>query len=305
MDMTSVSSKGAIDLSAANLPVTAVLARIAGGQRKHGVDDGPIALWDPAARELLSALNMDAEPGADVSEETSGLMPALAQLANEVERLARQGRRPLTLGGDHSIALSTIEGMLRVYSDLRVIFIDAHGDINTPSSSGSGSLHGMPLAAHLGLFGERELPGVGFVGARMRPNQLAYVGIRDLDATEATYIDDRNITCFTSEDVKSFGMERVIDQILKQIDPEDRYPLHVSFDVDAADPSIAPATGSLVSDGLSQADLDTLAARLAATGRVVGLDLAEVNPALASNAKALNTTVTTALSFAAKSLADH
>ncbi len=290
------------NIAIAQLPVAPVLARIAGGQRKHGVDCGPEALWPDAARELIRELNMDDASLTDISENGVGLMPALARLAGEIERLARAGRRPLTLGGDHSIALSTIEGMLRVHPDLRIVFIDAHGDINTPASSLTGSLHGMPLAAHLGLFGERELPGVGFVGARLRPNQLALIGVRDLDPAEATFIDDRNIVCYTTDDVKAHGMTAVIEQALKQIDPMGRFPIHVSFDVDAADPAIAPATGSLVERGLGQDDLDALAAHLAATGRVAGLDLAEVNPALAKDEAALEATVHTALSFAAACL---
>jgi len=302
MDMTSVTRNDAFAMNLTDFPVSPLLARIAGGQRKNGVDRGPDALWSAASRELLRGLNIEAIAGADVSEQDLGLMPALAQLADDVERIARGGHRPLTLGGDHSIALSTLEGMLRVHPDLRVIFIDAHGDINTPNTSLSGSLHGMPLAAHLGLFGEREMPGIGFVGARLRPNQLGFIGVRDLDHAEATFIDDRSIQCFSSEDVKSFGMTAVIDQVLEHIDPEGKYPLHVSFDVDAADPSVAPATGSLVSGGLDENDLAALAARLSETGRVAALDIAEVNPALAENDAALEKTVHTALTFAADCL---
>jgi len=303
MDMTSLTSKEAFLAGLRQMPVAPLLARIAGGQRKHGVDDGPDALWTPEARALLRELNVHAAAAADISEEDLGLMPALAQLADDVEKFAREGHRPLTLGGDHSIALSTLEGTLRVHPDLRIIFIDAHGDINTPETTRSGSLHGMPLAAHLGLFGERELPGIGFVRARMRPNQLGFIGVRDLDPAEAMFIDDRNISCFSSDDVKAFGMAAVISRVLGDIDPEGKCPLHISFDVDAADPSIAPATGTRVSGGLSQEDLDVLADHLRDTGRVVALDIAEVNPALAQDAAALRKTVETALTFAAGVLA--
>ncbi len=299
MDMNTFEKSRPAALGLGAMPVDTLFARIGRGQRKDGVEQGPDCLWENGVEAALAGLALVAGERTEVSDQSMGLMPALAELATRVEATARRGNRPLTLGGDHSLALSTIEAMLRVYPDLRVIFIDAHGDINTPETSHTGNLHGMPLAAHLGLFGKREMPGIGFVGARLKPNQLAFIGVRELDPAEASFIDDRNITCFTAGDVRAYGMAAVIKQTLAEIDPEGVHPLHISFDVDAADPSVAPATGSPVPGGLTEADLAVLAERLRQTGRVAGLDLAEVNPALAASPADLKQTVEATARFAA------
>jgi len=302
MDMNITDTSANLSLSMSLKPLDTIFARIGRGQRKGGVERGPDCLWEHGVEKALGDASILTRNKPSVSDHEIGLMPALAELADVVEQTARSGHRPLTLGGDHSIALSTIEGMLRVYPDLRVVYIDAHGDINTPSTSKSGNLHGMPLAAHLGLFGQREVPGIGFVRGCLRSRQLGFIGVRELDQAEATIIDDRNIPCYTAEDVRQFGMAAVVKQVLAQIDPENKYPLLVSFDVDAADPSVAPATGVPVAKGLMEGDLDILADHLAATGRVAGLDLAEVNPALAATEADLRKTVEATARFAAKCL---
>ncbi len=302
VDMTMPHQHHHQDLAYGTKPVDVILARIGRGQKKGGVEQGPDCLWEGGVEQALGEADITTDEMRLVTDQDFGLMPALAELAVSVEQAARNGHRPLTLGGDHSIALGTIEGMLRVYPDLRVIYIDAHGDINTPSTSKTGNLHGMPLAAHLGLFGQREIPGIGFVGARLLPQQLAFIGVRELDMTEASIIDDRNIVCYSAEDVRAYGMAAVVKQVLAQIDPEGRHPILISFDVDAADPSVAPATGVPVADGLLEEDLDILAELLCKTGRIAGLDLAEVNPALAASEADLARTVEVTSRFAAACL---
>lgn len=300
MDMTTTRTNFAIDFS--TRPIDPIFARIGGGQRKDGVERGPDCLWENGLHAAAQVLPTTPNARAEVSDHEQGLMSALADLADLVETTARLGHRPLTLGGDHSIALSTIEGVLRVHPDARIIYVDAHGDINTPDTSPSGNLHGMPLAAHLGFFSPREVPGIGFVGARLRSNQLAFIGVRDLDRAEATFIDDRNIPCFSADDVAKFGMKAVIHQVINDIDPEGRYPLYVSFDVDSVDPAVAPATGVPVPGGLTPEDLSLLGTWLRRTKRLVGMDLAEVNPALAESHDDVVRTVKVAADFAATCL---
>jgi len=282
----------------AALPPEVHFAKVGLGQRKNGVEQGPDILWDLGLAEALRTCGIASETGRVVSDHEQGHLPALAELADQVEATLRDGRRVITLGGDHSIALATIEGVLRVHPDARIIYVDAHGDINTPDTSPSGNLHGMPLAAHLGFFGQREVPGIGFVGARLRANQLAFIGVRDLDPAEATFIDDRSIPCYSAADVAQFGMKAVIRQVINEIDPEGRYPLYVSFDVDSVDPLIAPATGVPVPGGLRAADLDLLGTWLRKTKRLIGIDLAEVNPALAESDDDVARTVKVAANFA-------
>lgn len=277
-------------------------AKVGLGQRKDGVEQGPDILWDQGLAAAFRKCGIVLEVGKEVSDHEQGHLPALADLANVIEDTLRRSRRVITLGGDHSIALGTIEGVLRVHPDARIIYVDAHGDINTPETSPSGNLHGMPLAAHLGLFSPREVPGIGFVGARLQPNQLAFIGVRDLDPAEATFIDDRSIPCYSAADVAEFGMKAVIRQVINEIDPDGDYPLYVSFDVDSVDPLIAPATGVPVPGGLRTADLDLLGTWLRKTKRLIGIDLAEVNPALAESEEDVMRTVKVAADFAATCL---
>lgn len=277
-------------------------AKVGLGQRKNGVEQGPDILWHQGLAAAFRKCGITLDVGEEVSDHEQGHLPALADLANVVEDTLRRSRRVITLGGDHSIALGTIEGVLRVHPDARIIYVDAHGDINTPETSPSGNLHGMPLAAHLGLFSPREVPGIGFVGARLQPNQLAFIGVRDLDPAEATFIDDRSIPCYSAADVAEFGMKAVIRQVVNEIDPEGTYPLYVSFDVDSVDPLIAPATGVPVPGGLRNADLDLLGTWLRKTKRLIGIDLAEVNPALAESEEDVLRTVKVAADFAATCL---
>lgn len=288
--------------SHASKPLEVLFAKVGQGQRKGGVEQGPDHLWQGGVEADLRASELLSEVGISVSDHEAGLLPALATLADEVERSLTRDRRVLTLGGDHSIALSTIEGVLRVYPDARILYVDAHGDINTPESSPSGNLHGMPLAAHFGMFSQREVPGIGFVGTRLRANQIAFIGVRDLDPSEASAIDDRNIPCYTADDVREFGMRAVIRQVMNEIDPEGAHPIHISFDVDSVDPEVAPATGVPVPGGLTIEDLDALAAFVSNTRRLVALDLAEVNPALAQTQGDVDRTIQVASRFAAHCL---
>jgi len=280
-------------------PLEVHFAKVGLGQRKNGVEQGPDILWHQGLAAAFQKCGITLETGREVSDHVQGHLPALADLADIVEATLRNAHRVITLGGDHSIALATIEGVLRVHPDARIIYVDAHGDINTPESSPSGNLHGMPLAAHLGLFSPREVPGIGFVGARLRANQLAFIGVRDLDPAEATFIDDRSIPCYSAADVAEFGMKAVIRQVIEEIDPEGEYPLYVSFDVDSVDPLIAPATGVPVPGGLRAADLDLLGTWLRKTKRLIGIDLAEVNPALVESDEDVTRTVKVAADFAA------
>ncbi len=287
----------------ASKPLEVLFAKVGRGQRKGGVEQGPEHLWHGGVEADLRNANLLSDAGITVSDHEIGLLPALAMLADEVERSLSRDRRVLTLGGDHSIALSTIEGVLRTYPEARILYVDAHGDINTPETSPSGNLHGMPLAAHLGLFSQRDVPGIGFVGARLRPNQLAFIGVRDLDQSEVLAIDDRSIPYYSADDVREFGMRAVVRKALSDIDPEGRHPIHISFDVDSVDPEVAPATGVPVPGGLTIADLDELADFVSKTRRLVALDLAEVNPALAASQADVDRTIQVVANFAAACLA--
>lgn len=286
------------ELTSADVDV--VLARVRSGQRKEGVEFGPDRLVEFGLFDHLASIGRRVRRVAQVDERQPGSLEgtALEDLSAHVSFAARMNRFALTLGGDHSVAFSTIDGLLRTYPDLRILYVDAHADLNTPESSPSGNPHGMPIAAHLGLFQGAQIPAVTFVNRTLRPEQIAFVGIRDLDPEERTAIDGMNIACFTSQDIHKDGMPAVIERALNRIDPEGRYPLHVSFDIDVADPSIAPATGVPVPGGLHRHHLLMLANAICKTRRLVGLDIVEINPLLAEDDAALQKTLSVATDFA-------
>ncbi len=290
-------------------PVDLHMAHIRAGQKKAGVETGADRLMEAGLETALMEQGRIVGRTSHVSDAEDGFNgrpfgAALADLADAVETSLRAGRVSLTLGGDHSLAFASLEGALRARPDLAVLYIDAHADINTPATSPSGNTHGMPIAAHLGLFEPSELPVSAFVQQRLRSEQLAFIGIRDLDPDENRYIAEHDIACFTSQDVKTDGGAAVLDAALKRIDPDGTRPLYVSFDIDVCDPALAPATGVPVADGLEAHHVLTLARALKATGRVIGMDLVEINPNLAPDRDALARTLEVAKGFIAGTLAE-
>lgn len=279
--------------------VHVVRADLASGQRRAGVDSGADAVLRGGLISRLAEGGIPVTGASQIGDRTRAhhAPDALRDLAKTVARAARRGERCLTLGGDHSLAFGTIAGMLEVHRDLRVLYVDAHGDINTPETSPSGNSHGMPLAAHLGLFDARRTLGMKFLKRRLAAGQLAFIGVRDLDPGERRVIADLGITCFTSEDVHRRGMDAVLEEALHALDPHGRHALHVSFDIDVMDPSIAPATGLHVPGGLTEDQLHAMGRGLSRTGRITALDIAEVNPALGDPAGTART-VALAVDFA-------
>lgn len=216
---------------------------------------------------------------------------ALGQACQRIARLAedaaRTGSLCLTLGGDHSVAKGSIAGLLNVWQDLSVIWVDAHGDFNTPLTSPSGNLHGMPLAALTGAFDLSVYPGFEWFKGRLDPQRVALVGVRSLDLGEKALLRSAGIRVFTMTEVDRFGIGRVMDMALEHVSRKGRGPIHLSYDIDALDPSIAPSTGTRVRGGLNYREAHYIAEAVAETGRLVSMDLVEVNPGLASEQNAL------------------
>ena len=198
---------------------------------------------------------------------------------------ARAGRLVLTLGGDHSIAIGTISGTAaatreRLGRELAVIWVDAHADINTPETSDSGNIHGMPVAFLTGL--ARDEPGAPFgwltPEQRISPAKLVYIGLRDVDRGEKQILREHGIKAFSMHDIDRYGIGRVMDMALGWIGNDT--PIHLSFDIDALDPMWAPSTGTAVRGGLTLREGDFIAECVAQTGSLIALDLVEVNPSL-------------------------
>ncbi len=200
----------------------------------------------------------------------------------------------LNVGGDHGMALGTIHGLLHHYPDLVVVWVDAHGDINTPHSSASGNFHGMPLSFLIkGCQGREDF---AWLRKRLPPGKLIYMGPRDLDHEEKAIIEDSGIQYYSSADINKYGVEILLKHALKIADPSGKSSIHLSFDVDVFDEADVAATGTRVKDGPRKNEILKLASLLGETGRLVSMDLVEINPELGTDIK-VQETVELALQF--------
>jgi len=209
---------------------------------------------------------------------------ACLRVARLVALALEEGSTPLVLGGDHSVAMGTLSGLASRSGPGGVLWIDAHGDINTPDDSPSGNVHGMPLAAVLGLGGELFEDGWSFPA--VDPSRVAMVGLRSLDRPERERIRELGIKAFTMSDVDRIGIERAVRESLAHIAGPGF--VHVSLDLDALDPEVAPGVGTPVRGGLSYREAHLALELVAESGLAGSFELVEVNPILdRENATAL------------------
>lgn len=183
----------------------------------------------------------------------------------------------VNLGGDHSVAASSINAMLLKYPNLRVIWVDAHADCNTPQTSPSGNYHGMVLGHLMGWF-EKKLPGFEWLRTDiLKEKHVGYVGLRDVDGGERDHLHKSGCTYFSMQSLEEVNYGHAIDHLIQTLDPEGVHPFHISFDVDGADPSVAPGTGTLCEGGLTYSQSLRVVEKVARTGRLVSMDIVEVN----------------------------
>ncbi|GAB7360858.1 hypothetical protein MBLNU230_g0844t1 [Neophaeotheca triangularis] len=281
-----------------------VAVGFSGGQCKPGVDAAPMALLESGlVSQLQDDLKYDVKhdntvhayndllPTPDSDTPVRGMknpraVSAVTQkLSSQVYSHAKEGRFVLTLGGDHSIAIGTISGTAqaireRLGREMAVIWVDAHADINTPETSDSGNIHGMPVAFLTGLAKEKQQDVFGWLRdeQRISTQKLVYIGLRDVDRGEKKILRDHGIKAFSMHDVDRHGIGKVMDMALGWIGRDT--PIHLSFDIDALDPMWAPSTGTAVRGGLTLREGDFIAECVHETGSLVALDLVEVNPRL-------------------------
>ncbi|KAH6614699.1 hypothetical protein B0J18DRAFT_469777 [Chaetomium sp. MPI-SDFR-AT-0129] len=282
-----------------------VAVGFSGGQGKAGVDTGPTELIESGLlTQVRDELGYNLHGHTTVDQYTD-LVPAddpphrgmknpravsavTRRIADQVYEQAREGRLVLTLGGDHSIAIGTLAGSARATRErlgreIAVIWVDAHADINTPETSDSGNVHGMPVAFATGLAkGDKE----EFFGwlkdeHRVSVKKLVYIGLRDVDSGEKKILRENGIKAFSMFDIDKHGIGRVMEMALAHIGNDT--PIHLSFDVDALDPMWAPSTGTPVRGGLTLREGDFICESVHATGSLVAVDLVEVNPRLAAD----------------------
>lgn len=274
------------------MDVTIIGAPLDLGAGRRGVDMGPSAIRHAGLHRLLRHLGHDVLDAGDVFapvRETlvvrdeglkfvDEILESCQAVADRVEKAARAGRLPLVLGGDHSIAMGTIAGVSRVAERVGLVYFDAHGDFNTPETSPSGNIHGMPLSAVTGV-GHPRLTGSGPRTPMVRVEDVALLAVRDIDPSEAELIRDRGPQTFTLREIDERGMKAVMEDCIHVATAHSDW-LHVSFDVDSIDPRFAPGTGTPVEGGLTYREAHLGLEMLADTGLVRSLEIVEVNPML-------------------------
>lgn len=274
-------------------------APMALGANRDGVDQGASALDEALRRrldtrgypEILGRLRASIDipvvpldpANPDRGDEPNAwhardIAAACAVLAEGVTESVAAGRMALVLGGDHALSVGSLAGA-GVAGRLGVIWVDAHGDINTPEISPSGNVHGMPLAAALG-HGPRDLVAVGSRSG-LRLDDLVYIGLRDLDPGERALLADGPALVWTADDVEDRGIAEVVTASVDRLLANDVDAVHLSFDLDALDPTIMPGTGTRVPGGLTYREATRMLALLRRSGLpIVSADVVELNPLL-------------------------
>ena len=266
------------------------------GGNRRGVDMGPSALRIAGLGERLAAMGIavvdDGDVVAPLPETKSFGDPQkkyIREIARVCEKLYRtslaaleKGALPLVLGGDHSLGAGSVAAsadyLRRSGKALGLLWVDAHGDMNTPTTSGSGNVHGMPLAALLGPE-PGELSRIGGFSPKVLPSHTVLIGIRNLDEREKELIRNSGVHVFTMKDIDRSGIAAVVEQALA-IAGDNTGGVHVSFDLDVCDPTIAPGVGTPVKGGLDYREAHMMMEIVADSGLLRALDLVEVNPIL-------------------------
>jgi arginase len=266
------------------------------GASRRGVDMGPSALRVAGLQARLRQLGRQVEDIGNVlvpqpeeqhyGEKHAKYLDEIAEackgLAEAVKKTLDEDMMPLVLGGDHSIAVGTVAGAAAHFDKdgkrIGVIWLDAHGDMNTPESSPSGNIHGMPLASIMG-FGPPELTGLAKIKPMVEPRNVALVGIRDLDAKERKLMKDAGVHVFTMRDIDERGMREVMADALR-FASDDTAGIAVSLDMDFVDPSDAPGVGTPVRGGVTYREAHLALEMVADSRHMCSFELVEVNPVI-------------------------
>lgn len=291
---------------------------LAYGASMAGVDIGPAALRVAGLNQRIASLGYAVQDLGDMRIErpqqaaapndklkyVRQIKTACEELAREVEDILGEGKLPLVLGGDHSIAIGSIAGVAsysrKKRETLGLIWFDAHADMNTPETTPSGNIHGMPLAVVLG-YGAAELTSVGGFTPKIDPRLCAHVGARDIDEGERILIRQLGMRFFTMREIDERGMAACMDDAIK-IASAGTGGYAVTFDVDALDPGDAPGSGTLVRGGLTYREAHLGMEKIAEAGGMRSLEVVEINTALDVNNKTAELGVELILSALGKTI---
>jgi arginase len=262
------------------------------GQMRRGVDMGPSAIRYAGINERLKPLFDQIHDMGDIPigrpevviDKESNLrnLDLVAEkstlLAEKVDEVIQSGAFPLVLGGDHSIAIGTLAGVSKHYQNLGVIWYDAHGDLNTADTSPSGNIHGMPLAASLGI-GHRSLTEIAGYAPKIKPENVVIIGARSLDEGEKILIKEKGIKVYTMHEIDRLGMAKVMEETITYL-KERTDGVHLSLDLDGLDPNDAPGVGTPVMGGISYRESHLAMEMLEEAQIVTSAEFVEVNPIL-------------------------
>jgi len=266
------------------------------GAGRRGVDMGPSAVRVADLNKKLTRLGykvtdagnipVDIPETQEVGDQHCKFLREIVQicenLAKLVENSLTQGRLPIVLGGDHSLALGSLAGLAHFYrqqkQNIGLIWFDAHADFNTPETSPSGNIHGMPLSSSLG-FGPPELTNIFGIQPKIRPQNTVLVGVRDIDTPEKEVLLSSAVRVFTMRDIDERGMRSVVEEAIR-IATQQTIGFALSWDMDFIDPAYAPGVGTPIRGGASYREAHLAMEMIADTGKLRMLELVEINPVL-------------------------
>ncbi len=280
------------------------------GADRRGVDMGPSAIRYAHLQQKLESLGYTVEDKGNIEVPIAEMckinepklkyidciVPMARRAAGAVATSLQAGHFPLVLGGDHSVAIGSIHGAAK-HKKLGVIWIDAHADFNTAETTPSGNIHGMPLAALCGLGDPRLTALWGETEPVINPQRVAVIGARDLDPGEKRNLKQADVMVMAMEQIDRLGMAQSLEKAIERVS-RDVDGIFLSFDMDSLDPRHAPGVGTPVSGGLTYREAHLACKLVAETGKLIGLDLVEVNPIL----DAENTTAALAVELAMSAL---
>ncbi|MDO4689761.1 MAG: arginase [Fusobacterium sp.] len=262
------------------------------GASLRGANLGPDAIRYAGIKKRLEAIGYKVKDEGDILVKREEAFTVLGsnlknmnvvvdvnkKLCEKVDQVMKKGSLPVVLGGDHSIALGTIKGVLHNVKKLGIIWFDAHGDINTNETTPTGNIHGMPVASLMGL-GAKDLKEVGGEEYKIDKANFVYIGSRDLDAPERKMMKELGMNVFTMHEIDKIGIVAVMEEALR-IATDGTDGIHVSFDMDVLDPEIAPGTGTKIKGGMTYREAHLSMEMIAKSEKLVSVEFVEVNPLL-------------------------
>lgn len=276
------------------------------GCDRIGVENGPKVLrennlinifekhhnvYDMGEVHIENILSLDKYKSSSKMKYLKEIVDSNNNLAKKVYEALENSTMPIVIGGDHSLALGSIAGSSKFFNeDIAVIWIDAHGDLNTSETSPTGNIHGMPLAASLNI-GDDNLTNIHSNNAKLKPENVFLLGCRDLDEGELKLLDELDINIWTMEDIKDLGINNVIKELLNSLHKKGIKNIHLSFDIDSLDPSYVPGTGTPVESGLTFSEGKLLIESILNTSLVKCIDFVEFNPDIDNNSRTLETCI--------------